>query len=91
MILIYSYKRILRMNLVLSEQNPSLYMDDIIKKSGAFYSYGDIRLGQGRENAKTFLKTNIELTKELELLIRETSIPTANSIEPTTSTAVETE
>lgn len=65
--------------------------NDIIKKSGAFYSYGDIRLGQGRENAKTFLKTNIELTKELELLIRETSIPTANSIEPTTSTAVETE
>lgn len=65
--------------------------NDIIKKSGAFYSYGDIRLGQGRENAKTFLKTNIELTKELELLIRETSIPTANSIEPTPSTAVETE
>ena len=65
--------------------------NDLIKKSGAFYSYGDIRLGQGRENAKTFLKTNIELTKELELLIRETSIPTATPIEPTASTVVETE
>jgi recombination protein RecA len=65
--------------------------NDLIKKSGAFYSYGDIRLGQGRENAKIFLKANIALTKELELLIRETSIPTTNSIEPTISTAVETE
>jgi recombination protein RecA len=65
--------------------------NDLIKKSGAFYSYGDIRLGQGRENAKIFLKENVELTKELELLIRETSMPTTNSIEPTISTTVETE
>ncbi|SVA59981.1 uncharacterized protein METZ01_LOCUS112835 [marine metagenome] len=65
--------------------------NDLIKKSGAFYSYGDIRLGQGRENAKSFLKTNIELTKELELLIRDNSIPATNSVEPIVSPAVETE
>ena len=43
---------------------------DIVNKSGAWYSYQDIRLGQGRENAKTFLKENPELTDELELKVR---------------------
>ena len=65
--------------------------NNLIKKSGAFYSYGDIRLGQGRENAKSFLRTNIALTKEIELLIREHSIPALNSAEPNVSPAVETE
>ena len=65
--------------------------NNLIKKSGAFYSYGDIRLGQGRENAKAFLKTNIELANEVELLIRETSIPATNSVDQNVSTAVETE
>jgi recombination protein RecA len=32
--------------------------DDIVKKSGAFYSFGDQRLGQGKENAKIFLRDN---------------------------------
>jgi recombination protein RecA len=44
---------------------------DIIKKSGAWYSYGDTRIGQGRENAREFLKNNPELTLELENRLRE--------------------
>ena len=43
---------------------------DIVNKSGAWYSYQDIRLGQGRENAKAFLRENPELTDELELKVR---------------------
>ncbi|MCD6355904.1 MAG: recombinase RecA [Anaerolineaceae bacterium] len=44
---------------------------DVITKRGAFYSYGDVRLGQGRENAKEFLKQNIELSNEIEHAVRE--------------------
>lgn len=47
---------------------------EIITKRGAFYSYGDIRLGQGRENAKEFLKQNQELTEEIEEAIREQAL-----------------
>lgn len=43
---------------------------DIIKKSGSWYSYGEYKLGQGRENAKDFLKENPEITKEIETKIR---------------------
>jgi len=43
---------------------------DIVKKSGAWYSYGDLRVGQGRENAKEYLKENPEICKEIELLVR---------------------
>jgi len=45
--------------------------NDIVEKSGAWYSYGDIRIGQGRENAKQFLKENPALTAEIEAKIRE--------------------
>ncbi len=38
----------------------------IIEKSGAWYSYGGNRIGQGRENAKSFLKNNVEVSNELE-------------------------
>jgi recombination protein RecA len=38
----------------------------IIEKSGSWYSYGGNRIGQGRENAKEFLKQNKELVKEIE-------------------------
>ena len=44
---------------------------DIVNKSGAWYSYGDIRLGQGRENAKVFLKENEDLLREIEMAVRE--------------------
>ena len=39
---------------------------DIIKKSGAWFSYGEQRIGQGRENVKKFLKENTEVCKEIE-------------------------
>ena len=42
----------------------------LITKSGAFISYGDIRLGQGRENARQFLRQNPEIAKEIEQRIR---------------------
>lgn len=42
----------------------------IIKKAGAFFSFGDIRLGQGRESAKNFLKQNLETAQEIEQQLR---------------------
>ncbi|HHU29574.1 MAG: recombinase RecA [Bacillota bacterium] len=44
---------------------------DLIQKSGAWFSYGDTRLGQGRENARQFLKDNSDIAAELERKIRE--------------------
>jgi len=43
---------------------------DIINKRGAYYRYGDILLGQGRENAKTYLEENPDLASEVEAGIR---------------------
>ena len=43
---------------------------NLITKAGAFFSYGDIRLGQGRENAKQYLEQNSELAQEIEQRIR---------------------
>jgi recombination protein RecA len=45
---------------------------EIIKKSGSWYSYGETKLGQGRDAVKAVLIDNIELTAELEAKIRET-------------------
>ena len=42
----------------------------IVEKSGAWFSYDSIRIGQGRENAKTFLKENTALCDQLEAAIR---------------------
>jgi len=42
----------------------------VIKKAWAFYSYGDTKLGQGRENAKNFLKENPELATEIEEVVK---------------------
>jgi recombination protein RecA len=38
----------------------------VVEKSGAWYSYGETRLGQGRENAKQFLKDNPDIAEEVE-------------------------
>jgi recombination protein RecA len=38
---------------------------DVIQKSGAWFAYGDERLGQGRENAKQFLKENYEVRERI--------------------------
>jgi recombination protein RecA len=43
----------------------------LVVKSGAWYSYGDLRVGQGRDNAKQFLRDNPDLADEIELKIRE--------------------
>jgi len=45
--------------------------NDIIQKSGAWFSYGDVRLGQGRENAKAFLREKPELAAEIEAKVRD--------------------
>ena len=44
---------------------------NIIQKSGAWYSYGDQRIGQGRENAKLFLRDNPALMTEVETKVKE--------------------
>lgn len=43
----------------------------ILKKAGAFFSFGDVRLGQGRESAKEFLRHNRETAQEIETKIRQ--------------------
>lgn len=44
---------------------------DIVNKSGAWYSYGDLRLGQGRENAKQYIEEHKDLMLEIENKVRE--------------------
>ena len=44
---------------------------DIIDKRGSYYSYGDVRLGQGRENSKDYLRENPDLAEEIELAVRQ--------------------
>lgn len=55
---------------------------DIVDKSGAWYSYAGDRLGQGRENAKQFLKENPEIASVIENKIREASNLTTAVSEP---------
>ncbi|MCD7772871.1 MAG: recombinase RecA [Ruminococcus sp.] len=43
----------------------------IVKKGGAWFSYNDIKLGQGRDNSKEFIRTNVELMNEIEEKIHE--------------------
>jgi recombination protein RecA len=49
----------------------------IVKKQGAFYSYGEHKMGQGRENSKDFLRTNPEIASEIEDQIRAAGQPEA--------------
>jgi len=48
----------------------------IVKKTGTFFSYGDIRLGQGRENAKQYLREHPELGQEIEQQLRASAVTT---------------
>ena len=53
--------------------------EEIVQKSGAWFSYKDIRLGQGRENAKQYLKENPEVLNEIDEIIRNKhNLPVAN-------------
>jgi recombination protein RecA len=60
---------------------------NIVNKSGAWYSYGDERIGQGRENTKDFLKKHPDMALEIENRIREAAglpalapLPTSGSV-----------
>ena len=44
---------------------------NILKKSGSWFSYGETRLGQGRDSVKALIKDNPELMEELELKIKD--------------------
>ena len=52
---------------------------DIIKKSGSWFSYGDTKLGQGRDAVKDIIKDNPELTEELENKVKEAIANKKNS------------
>ena len=62
--------------------------ENIIKKNGSFYSYGDIRLGQGRENSKDYLAQHLDVSQEIEAGIRGTE---GNSLTESLSYAVPAE
>ncbi len=47
---------------------------DVVEKRGSFYSYGDVRLGQGRENSKSFLRENPELMAEIDNAVRQQAL-----------------
>ncbi len=51
----------------------------IVDKSGAWYSYNDERIGQGRENSKTFLKEHPEMLLEIDQKVRQQCIPVVGS------------
>lgn len=57
---------------------------DMVQKSGSWYSIGEERIGQGRENAKTFLETNSDLTADLEVKLRQVMFPPPVRREATT-------
>ncbi len=53
---------------------------EIVNKRGSFYSYGELRLGQGRENSKEYLRENPGLTQEIEQTIRQELL--SNLVQP---------
>lgn len=52
---------------------------DIIKKAGAWYSYNSERIGQGKDNARQFLKEHPEMAAEIEGLVKEKLLPSLNN------------
>ena len=56
---------------------------EIVQKSGAWYSYGDERLGQGRENAKQFLQDNPEICHEIEEKFKQMLAAARDSVDET--------
>jgi recombination protein RecA len=53
----------------------------LAKKTGAFYSYGDLRLGQGREHAREFLKHDVAVSREMETSIRQHMLAATQRVE----------
>ena len=62
--------------------------EGIVRKSGAWYTYGDERLGQGREAAKETLRVNPDLRDEIDLLVREAIGLVAGDDEPVQDDAI---
>ena len=59
--------------------------EDVVNKSGAWFSYGDVRIGQGRENSKQFLKENPDLFAEIQQQVKEKKgVPTGKPAEAAT-------
>ncbi len=54
---------------------------NLVSKAGAWYSYGETRIGQGKENAKQYFKDNPEDAAELELKIRDIMLPKPEEVE----------
>jgi recombination protein RecA len=59
----------------------------IVKKTGSFYSFNETRLGQGRENAKDYLKQNHDLSQELDLKIRSAASASPEPLPPSQAAA----
>lgn len=57
--------------------------DNIVNKSGAWYAYNGNKIGQGRENAKQYLKENPDIMKEIEDKVRAKRIPKADALDET--------
>jgi recombination protein RecA len=54
---------------------------EVVKKSGSFYSFGDTRLGQGRENAKAFMREHTDLTERIQSLTKAKLAPELSTVE----------
>ena len=63
---------------------------ELINKSGSWYSYGEERIGQGRENAKLFLENNNDIAVELEKKLREILFPAPEKAEQTDKSSAQT-
>ena len=50
----------------------------LIEKSGAWYSYNDERIGQGKDNVRTFLKEHPEMADDIDRRLREVLLPKSN-------------
>ncbi len=55
--------------LTMKDLNKYKTITEVIEKSGTWFSYGNIRLGQGRENTKQFINQKPELLQEIEQVI----------------------
>jgi len=60
---------------------------NLVEKSGAWYSYNGTRIGQGKDNVRAFLKENTEMAAEIEMKIREAMLP--KKVKPADTEAVE--
>ncbi|WP_455381796.1 recombinase RecA [Salinispira pacifica] len=55
---------------------------DVVQKSGSWYSYGEERIGQGRDNAKQFIEANADIAQEMEKKVRTAMIPVPENAAP---------